>query len=194
MGEIRLATIEDAKQVLEIYSNYVINTATSFETDVPSEQEMQSRIASCLQKYPWIVCVINERIAGYVYSSKHREREAYQWSCESSVYVDDDFQGRGIGKKLYQLLFQILKLQGFRNVYAGITMPNEASINLHEKCGFKHFATYENIGYKLGKWHTVKWWKLQINNYDLNPPPPIKISELTVQRLEALFQQTAETI
>jgi len=194
MGEIRLATIEDGKQVLEIYSNYVINTATSFETDVPSEQEMQSRIASCLQKYPWIVCVINERIAGYVYASKHREREAYQWSCESSVYVDDDFQGRGIGKKLYQLLFQILKLQGFRNLYAGITMPNEASINLHEKCGFKHFATYENIGYKLGKWHTVKWWKLQINNYDLNPPPPKKISELTVQRLEALFQQTAETI
>lgn len=194
MGEIRLATIEDAKQVLEIYSNYVINTATSFETDVPSEQEMQSRISSCLQKYPWIVWVINERIAGYVYASKHREREAYQWSCESSVYVDDDFQGRGIGKKLYQLLFQVLKLQGFRNVYAGITMPNEASINLHEKCGFKHFATYENIGYKLGKWHTVKWWKLQINNYDLNPPPPIKISELTVQRLGALFQQTAETI
>ena len=194
MTEIRLATADDAKQTLEIYSPYIINTAISFETDVPSEEEMKIRIMNCLQKYPWIVCVVDGMIAGYVYATKHREREAYQWSCESSVYVYDDFKGKGIGKKLYQLLFKILRLQEFRNVYAGITLPNDASVNLHEKCGFKHFATYENIGYKLRRWQTVGWWKLQINNYDLNPPPPIKISELNAQVLENSFLQAAETI
>lgn len=194
MTAIRLATKDDAKQILDIYAPYIINTATSFETDVPSVEEMQIRIANCLQKYPWIVCTIDGKMAGYVYASKHREREAYQWSCESSVYVHDEFKGKGIGKKLYLLLFEVLKLQGIRNVYAGITLPNEASINLHERCGFLRFATYENIGYKLGSWQTVGWWKLQINNYDLNPPPPIKILELNAQVLENLFRQTVETI
>ena len=95
---------------------------------------------------------------------------------------------------MYQLLFQILKLQGFRNVYAGITLPNNASVNLHEKCGFKHFADYENIGYKFGNWHTVGWWKLQINDYDLKPPPPLKIPELDSKMIEGLFQKTAQYI
>lgn len=194
MIEVRLATQGDANQIIEIYAPYVMDTATSFETNVPSEEEMKIRIRNYLQNYPWIVCLINGKIAGYVYASKHREREAYQWSCESSVYVHDAFKGRGIGENLYRLLFEILKLQGFRNVYAGITLPNASSVKLHEKCGFEPFATYENIGYKLGRWHTVKWWKLQINNYDLNPPPPIKISELNVQVLENFFQQIAEVI
>lgn len=194
MTTIRLAAKDDARRILDIYAPYIVNTATSFETGLPSKEDMEIRIANCLQKYPWIVCVIDDTIASYVYASKHREREAYQWSCESSIYVADEFKGKGIGKKLYQLLFQVLKLQGFRNVYAGITLPNEASVKLHGKCGFTHFATYENIGYKLGNWQTVGWWKLQINEYDLNPPPPMNISTLDVQLLENLFQQTAESI
>lgn len=192
--EVRLATINDAQQILDIYSPCILSSSISFETQVPSVEEMQNRITNCLKKYPWIVCVIDGTIAGYVYASKHREREAYQWSCECSVYVHDRFRGRGIGKELYQLLFQILKLQGFRNVYAGITLPNAASVHLHEHCGFVRFATYENIGYKFGNWHTVGWWKLQINNHDLNPPPPLKLSELTAQMLVGFFQQTARNI
>jgi hypothetical protein len=82
-------------------------------------------------------------------------------------------------------------LQGFKNVYAGITLPNEASVSLHEKCGFQPFARYENIGYKFGSWHTVGWWKLQINNYDLEPPPPLKIAELDKETMNRLFQETA---
>ena len=194
MTEVRLASINDSKQILDIYAPSILTAATSFETDVPSVEEMQRRIETCLLKYPWIVCVIDEKIAGYVYASKHREREAYQWSCVCSVYVHNDFKGKGIGKKLYQLLFEILKQQGFRNVYAGITLPNDGSVRLHENCGFQNFARYENIGYKFGNWHTVGWWKLQINPYDLNPPPPLKLSQLDSDLLAGLFQQTAQSI
>jgi L-amino acid N-acyltransferase YncA len=194
MATVRFAIKDDAEQILAIYSPCILATAISFETVVPSEDEMQSRIETCLQKYPWIICEIDGRIAAYVYASKHRDREAYQWSCECSVYVHDDFKGKEIGKALYHLLFNILMAQGFRNVYAGITLPNEASRKLHEKCGFQKFAEYENIGYKFGKWHTVGWWKLQINNYDLNPPPPIKISELNSVMLSELFQKASEAI
>ncbi|MGZ3922894.1 MAG: N-acetyltransferase family protein, partial [Flavisolibacter sp.] len=161
---------------------------------VPSVADMQSRIQTCLEKYPWIVCDVDGNIAAYVYASKHREREAYQWTCESSVYVHPDFKGKGIGGLLYDLLFHILKLQGFRNVYAGIALPNEASVRLHEKSGFTHFATYENVGYKFGNWHTVGWWKLRINDYDPDPPPPLKLSQLTAESLSGLFNETARGI
>ena len=192
--EVRLATTDDAREIIDIYSPSVISAATSFEKVVPPVDEMQSRIESCLQKFPWIVCTVDEKIAAYVYASKHREREAYQWSCECSVYVRDNYKGKGIGQDLYQLLFRILKLQGFKNVYAGITLPNEASVRLHEKCGFRAFARYENIGYKFGCWHTVGWWKLQINNYDQEPPPPLKLSGLDQEITKKLFQHTAQII
>jgi len=194
MVEIRLIITKDAQEIIDIYSPSVLSAAVSFETVVPPIDEMQRRIQSCLEKFPWIVCVVDGKIAAYVYASKHREREAYQWSCECSVYVRDDFKGKGIGKELYQLLFEILKLQGFINVYAGITLPNEASVHLHEKCGFMPFAKYENIGYKFGSWHTVGWWKLQINEYDLEPPPPSKLSELNKETINTLFRQTAQII
>lgn len=194
MTEVRLANINDAKAIREIYAPSILNAAISFETEVPAIEEMQNRIETILQKYPWIVCVVDGKLAGYVYASKHRDREAYQWSCECSIYMHKDFKGKGIGKELYQLLFAILKLQGFRNVYAGITLPNEGSINIHERCGFRHFATYENIGYKFGNWHSVGWWKLQINDYDPQPPPPSKLSELSSQTLHDLFNRTAQNI
>lgn len=194
MTAVRLATANDAEEILDIYSPCILYSSISFETEVPSVEEMQKRIEACLQKYPWIVCLIEGKIAGYVYASKHREREAYQWSCECTVYMHDDFKGKGIGKELYDLLFHILKLQEFRNVYAGITLPNEASVSLHEKCGFKHFAIYQNIGYKFGKWHSVGWWMLRINDYHLQPPPPLKLSDLSFEMLYDLFQQRAQII
>lgn len=194
MVEVRWATRTDAADILEIYSPYILNTTISFETAIPPAEQFQKRIEDCLQKYPWIVCSVNGKIAGYVYASKHREREAYQWTCECSVYVHNDFKGKEIAKDLYQVLFEILKLQGFRNVYAGITLPNDASIKLHEKCGFVKFAHYENIGFKFGNWHSVGWWKLQINNYDLQPPPPLKLSELHPALLSELFIPTAQKI
>lgn len=194
MIEVRLATKEDAENFIEIYSPNIVNTAISFETEIPSVEEFEKRIEKCLQKFPWIVCSIDKKIAGYVYASSHRDREAYQWSCECSVYVHEKFQGKKMGKELYHLLFDILKHQQFRNVYAGITLPNNASVKLHERCGFTHFATYENAGYKFGEWHSVGWWKLRINDYDLNPSPPLKILQINPDFLTQLFQKTAQAI
>jgi len=194
MIAVRLAEKKDAQEILDIYAPSILTAAISFETELPSLEEMQRRIEACLLKFPWIVCVIDEKITGYVYASKHREREAYQWSCECSVYVHNNFKGKGIGRALYQLLFQILKQQGFRNVYAGITLPNDASVQLHEKCGFRNFAYYENIGYKFGNWHTVGWWKLRLNDYDPDPPPPLKLSQLDPDRLADWIQQTVQNI
>lgn len=194
MIEVRLATTADAEDFIEIYSPNILSTAISFETEIPTIENFKKRIEKCLQKFPWIVCSIDNKIAGYVYASSHRDREAYQWSCECSVYVHENFQGKKIGKELYHLLFKILKHQGFRNVYAGITLPNDASVQLHEKCGFENFATYENVGYKFGKWHSVGWWKLQIKDYDLQLPPPLKISQINPDFLTPLFQSTAHKI
>lgn len=190
MVEVRLATLEDARGILEIYSPCVLGSSISFETLVPSLEEMQNRISTGLQKYPWIVAVVRGQVAGYVYASRHREREAYQWSCECSVYVRPEWKGKGLASKLYQLLFLILKHQGFRNVFAGITLPNEPSVRLHERCGFTKFAEYEMVGNKFGSWHTVGWWKLQIHSYDLNPPPPVNIADLEFNEIADLFRQT----
>jgi phosphinothricin acetyltransferase len=108
---------------------------------------------------------MNGVIAGYAYATRYRERTAYQWSVESSVYIHNDFQRTGIGRVLYDVLLEILKRQGFRNVYAVINLPNDKSVQFHESCGFTWFATYEKVGYKLGRWKDVGWWKLSINDY-----------------------------
>jgi L-amino acid N-acyltransferase YncA len=194
MTEVRLATKQDVPGILAIYTPHIMASACTFETELIPSDQFALRIENCLQKFPWIVCRIEGMVVAYVYASKHREREAYQWSCESSVYVHNHFGGKKIGEDLYRLLFEILQLQGLRNIYAGITLPNESSVRLHEKCGFKHFATYENIGYKLGRWHTVGWWNLRLNDYDPDPPPPLKTSELKPQTVEQLFHLAARNI
>lgn len=194
MTQVRLATKNDAAALIEVYSPNILKTAISFETEIPSVEDFEKRIEKCLQRFPWIVCVVDEKIAGYVYASSHRDRDAYQWSCECSVYVHESFKGKKIGQQLYELLFTLLKQQGLRNVYAGITLPNDASANLHEKCGFQKFVTYENVGYKFGKWHSVGWWKLQLNEYDPEPPSPLSIWDLNQETLSLLFEQAAQRI
>ncbi len=194
MVTVRLATKNDAEQIIIIYAPSILTSSVSFETILPSIEEMQIRIKTILQIFPWIVCEVNGKIAGYVYASRHRDREAYQWSCECSVYIHTDFKGKGIGERLYRLLFRILQAQGFRNVYAGITLPNDASIRLHEKCGFEKFSVYEDVGYKFNNWHSVGWWKLRLNDYTPDPPPPLKISEFSSVTLRQLFLQTAQNI
>jgi phosphinothricin acetyltransferase len=194
MIEIRMAVPSDAGGVLDIYAPHVTKGFCTFENDVPSVEEMGERIKKNVQSKPWIICVIDNSIAAYVYASAHRDRAAYQWSCECSVYTHVDFKGAGIGFQLYKVLFRLLKMLGYRTVYAGITLPNEASIRLHEKCGFSYLATYENVGYKLGEWKNVGWWKLQLNRYDLKPSPPLKLSETDLQSFETLFLEAANQI
>lgn len=191
MTSIRLATPADAKAILDIYAPYIENTSFTFETDVPSVENFSDRISTNLINWPWLVCEIDGKIAGYAYATRHRERTAYQWCTESSVYIHDDYQRAGIAKALYRTLFEILKQQGFRNVYAVINLPNDRSVTFHESCGFKYFATYEKVGYKLGKWKNVGWWRLSINEYGDEPEAPIKFAELDKSFLPALFTENS---
>jgi len=189
---IRTARDSDAESILKIYAPYIENTSYTFETETPTIDSFGERITSYLQNWPWLVCEIEGVIAGYAYGSRHRERTAYQWSVECSVYVHDDFFRKGVAKALYLALIGILKLQGFRNLYAVINLPNDRSVNFHERMGFEYFATYKNVGYKLGKWKNVGWWQLQLNNYTDEPAPPIKFSEMNQQIIDPILESATK--
>lgn len=189
MRVLRLATPADAKAILDIYAPYIKNTSFTFETEVPSVEEFAERIRNYLLNWPWLLCEMDGKIAGYAYATRHRERTAYQWCTESSVYIHDDFQRAGIARVLYTALFEILRKQGFRNVYAVINLPNDKSVSFHESCGFNYFATYEKVGYKLGKWKNVGWWRLSINEYGDEPAAPVKFSEMDKGLLPGIFSK-----
>jgi phosphinothricin acetyltransferase len=188
MKNIRLATIVDAREMLNIYKPYIQNTSITFETEVPAEADFNNRVSSYLINWPWLVCEVGGVIAGYAYASRYRERVAYQWSVECSVYVHDDYMRGGVARALYTALFEILQRQGFRNVYAVINLPNDRSVAFHESCGFKHFATYERVGFKLGQWKNVGWWRLIINDFGDYPPAPVPFSKLDKDFLPAAFE------
>ena len=188
MKTIRLAKPADASSILNIYIPFIINSAITFETEVPSADAFAQRIITYQENWPWLVYETEGVIAGYAYATKHRERAAYQWCVESSVYVNNDYQQRGIAKALYTTLFEILQYQGCRNVYAGITLPNDKSVGFHKSFGFSWLADYTNIGYKLNKWNTVSWWQLQLNDYSDDPVAPVKFPEVDAEFLEMVLQ------
>ena len=194
MNLIRVATAADAAPILDIYGPYVENTSYTFETEVPTIESFKERVNTYLESWPWLVCEVDEVIAGYAYGAKHRERVAYQWSIESSVYIHDDYQRIGVARALYTALIDILKLQGFRNLYAVINLPNDKSVTFHEKLGFEYFATYKNVGYKLHKWKNVGWWHLQLNEYSIEPETPIKFSEVNKKAVETILQSASRHI
>lgn len=189
MIRLRIAKESDAEGILKIYAPYIEETSFTFETEVPSVDDFAERIRTYLQNWPWLVCEVDGMIAGYAYATRHRERTAYQWCTESSIYIHDDFQRRGIAQALYQALFDILKVQGFRNVYAVINLPNEKSVAFHESCGFAYFATYEKVGYKLGRWKNVGWWRLLLNDFGDEPAPPLKFSDLDKNALPEMLSK-----
>lgn len=175
---IRLASEEDAAAIRRIYAPIVEETTISFETAPPTEAEITDRIASTLERYPWLVCETggdgNEReVVGYAYAGAHRSRDAYRWSVDVSVYVDPGNRRRGVARALYTSLFSLLELQGFVNVYAGIALPNPASTTLHESMGFEPVGTYRNVGYKRGGWHDVRWYQRPIGEHPEVPEPPV---------------------
>jgi len=172
---IRLATEDDAAQILEIYAPFCRDTPVSFETEPPSLAEMRRRIAAILPSYPWLVCEEDGSILGYAYASKHRERAAYRWSVDVSVYVREGRRRGGLGRGLYTSLFAILRLQGFYNAVAGVTLPNPGSEGLHPAMGFEPVGVYPQIGYKCGDWHDVAWSQLALRHPEPNPRPPLPL-------------------
>lgn len=178
-ARIRLADEDDAAAIRRIYAPIVEETIISFETAVPTESEITSRIASTLERYPWLVCEVNEtggEVVGYAYAGAHRDRGAYRWSVDVSVYVDPDHRRRGVARGLYTSLFALLELQGFLNAYAGIALPNSASTALHESMGFEPVGTYRKVGYKRGGWHDVRWYERALGEHPNEPEPPVGLS------------------
>ncbi|AMD95202.1 GNAT family N-acetyltransferase [Leptotrichia sp. oral taxon 847] len=183
----RFATVEDAGKILEIYKPYVENTTITFEYDVPALEEFKNRIKNILTDYPYIVCEYENKILGYAYAHKVWMRAAYQWDAELSVYIDKRYMGNGLGKKLYKILIEILKLQNVVNVYGCVTYPNEKSDRLHESFGFKRVGIFENAGYKFGKWIGVTWFHKAISEYKKNPEKLKKISQIDKEKIKLLF-------
>ena len=184
---IRLATPDDARQVQEIYAPYCA-TPISFEMDAPTIEEMRGRLAKVLGQYPWLLCEDGGEILGYVYATQHRERAAYRWSVDTTVYVRQRSQRRGIGRALYTSLLAVLPLQGYVNAYAGVTLPNPASVGLHEALGFQPVGVYRQVGFKCGAWHDVAWFQRPLQPWPEEPPAPKRLEEVrhTAEWVEAL--------
>ena len=170
---IRVAKEADLQQMLDIYSYYVQQTTYSFEYTLPTLAEFTQRFRKITQRFPWLVWEEEGRVMGYAYGSAPFEREAYQWCSELSVYVDRPFQGRGIGRKLYTAAEQILKLQGFRRIYAIITGENEVSKKFHQALGYETVAVFPHCGVKFGKSLATVWMEKVISSVEIPTNPPI---------------------
>ncbi len=174
MFEIRQATPGDAAAVAAIYAPIVEQTFISFEETAPDEAEMRERIARIGAGYPYLIAQYAGSVCGYAYGSQHRSRAAYRWSVDTSVYVAENFRGKGAGKALYAELLKQLTGRGFYNAFAGIGLPNDASVALHEFFGFELVGIYRNVGFKFGKWHDTAWWQRQLRPPDSVPAQIIR--------------------
>ncbi|HEU4702049.1 MAG TPA: arsinothricin resistance N-acetyltransferase ArsN1 family B [Conexibacter sp.] len=163
----------DAAACAAIYAPYVRETVVSFEEVAPSAAETAARIAQLSATHPYLVCERDGEVAGFAYGAPHRERAAYRWAAEVSVYVDRAWQRRGVGRALYEALLERLRAQRLQVACAGITLPNAASVGLHESLGFELVGVYRGIGWKAGAWHDVGWWQLRLlaPSSDGQPPP-----------------------
>lgn len=160
---IRLAELKDAQAILDIYAPYVLNTTLTFESVVPTLSEFETKMMQVQARYPWLVCSSEDTVVGFAYANEVRSRDAYRWNVELSIYLDENYHRRGIATALYTALFQILKMQGFVNLYAVITVPNEPSIALHRHFGFTEIGVHPKTGYKFGQWRDVVWMHLRID-------------------------------
>jgi L-amino acid N-acyltransferase YncA len=166
---IRNATGADAEACATIYAPYVSQTCISFEIEAPSPAELARRIASAADRHAWLVLEDSGRVIGYAYGQLFKERAAYRWSCESSIYLELGRRRTGAGRALYQVLLARLAERGYRQVFAGMTLPNDASVGLHRALGFESAGTYRQVGWKHGAWHDVAWVQKTIG-VDEQPP------------------------
>ena len=169
---MRDARPSDAPACAAIYAPYVTGTAITFETEPPSEGEMAARIEAAASSYAWLVLEDEGRVVGYAYGGRFHARPAYRWAAEVSVYLETGRRRTGGGRALYEALLARLRERGFRIAIAGMTLPNEASVGLHEALGFEPVGTYRRIGYKLGGWHDVAWMQRRLLDDDGEPPEP----------------------
>lgn len=191
-ASVRTATTADAAQVAAIYEPSVVSAATSFEYDPPGPAEMAARIAATLRSHPWLVVERDGQLLGFARAGQFKERRAYQWSVEMSVYVRAEAHRGGVARALYTALFEALVAQGFYRAYAGVTLPNPASVAFHESCGFTPVGVYHAAGFKFGAWHDVGWWERPLQPLVTDPLPPAPLPLAAVER-SAAFQRALAT-
>lgn len=184
--ELRLACPSDAPALLAIYRQYG-DTPITFEYPLPSEAEFAARMAEICAVYPCLLALEDGSAAGYAYAHPFKERAAYQWGAELSVYLDRASTARGLGRRLYGALIELLRLQGVRTVYGCVTLPNTPSEHLHEAMGFRRAGVFRNAGYRLGAWRDVAWYEKEIAPYDA-PTPLRTIREAEPAQMEAILR------
>ena len=173
---IRLARVSDAGAIAAIYKPIVESTTISFEEHAPGEDTLRVKIADGMVRYPWLVEDVEGAVLGYVYASEHRARAAYRWSVDVSAYVHESARGRGIGSRLYRALFGLLERQRFHRAFAGIALPNEASVALHRAVGFTPVGVYREVGFKLGAWRDVMWMERPLGPSEPPPGDPLALA------------------
>jgi L-amino acid N-acyltransferase YncA len=192
---IRNIAPADAQAVAEIYAPFVRDLATSFEMVAPDAEEIRKRIREITPKHPWLVFEAGGEVLGYAYASTHRTRQAYQWSTDVSVYIHERARKRGVGRALYTALFEVLRRQGFFNAYAGITLPNAGSVQLHESMGFTRVGVYSRAGFKFGRWHDVLWLELRLSEQPEPKGEPISNQDLLANpEVLSVFRACAENL
>ncbi len=171
--KIRVARVEDGADIAGIYAPIVKHTFISFEGIPPTAEDMSQRIKATLRTHPWLVVEDEGSVVAYAYATTHRTRAAYKWSCEVSAYVAEGMRRRSLASQLYTQLFATLIRQGFANAFAGIVLPNTASISMHERLGFIPIGVYPNVGFKKGVWRDVGWWRRPLQDLGHDPKPPL---------------------
>jgi len=174
---VRLVRSEDAPRLLDIYAPFVRETWISFEYEPPNVEEFRGRIQRLAPVSPWLVAENEDEIVGYAYADRLRARPAYQWAIETTVYVDRASHRRGVARALYGVLFTALRVQGYGSAWAGIALPTPRSVALHEALGFRSAGTWPDVGFKLGAWRDLGWWRLPLQALGPSPAPPLAVTD-----------------
>ncbi|HEX4011159.1 MAG TPA: GNAT family N-acetyltransferase [Solirubrobacteraceae bacterium] len=180
----------DAPACAAIYAPSVTDGVASLEERAPEPREIADRIRIISRDYPWLVAEIDDEVVGYAYASRHRDRAAYRWAADVTVYISAAHHRRGVGRGLYGALFSLLVRQGVYEACAGITLPNDASVGLHESLGFVPVGVYHDIAYKFGRWRSTGWWSKTLRPHrDDQPPaepgPPVRLGEADQRQLSS---------
>lgn len=187
--KLRMIKDEDIKDVLSIYRPYITNTPITFECTVPSYRKFVKRVHKITASYPWVVAESDGQIVGYAYTSRFRERAAFSWDVEFSVYIRHEFQGQGIGSRLFAALEEISKLQGIYNIYSLITSTAKNSINYHKAMGFEYIYTLANCGWKFDHWYGLVFYHKKIGDFTKDPEPVIPIEYIEKQKMDAILEK-----
>lgn len=189
---IRMAAAADAGAVLSIYRPYITDTTVTFECTVPTTEAFTRRMEGILARFPWLVWEEAGTLLGYAYAGPLGSREAYHWSAELSIYLRPNARGRGLGKRLYGCLLELLTLQGVQNVYGRIALPNEASCGLHEAFGFSVMGIQHKTGYKQGRWLDLIWYEKALGDHPVPQMPVTVPADLDGSAVQAVMKKWEE--